>query len=308
MSSRGGVVPTRGQEATSARVESLVNLRAAQTAYARLIGNETLATSFQNHDLGGPYSAELRRIIVLGANAGIGSHVAGRIERQPRLSDADIVMQPKKVKNVYIVSDSTLKLRAKKSKAGYHGPERLTTETLKAQGCSEVYWSVAPGATQKDIATKVKFYTEDQRTRQGDKLGWRIGDVGTIAMNDPTFEESEEFAQKILVESVLVVVWSANDVYEKSGNVRVAPAEGYKRDVENLVESMKYWQNCILIGPGDSRVWNLSPRFDETTEKYIAVFDDHAVPQINPAKLYARIPKRDDLYFDASHEALSIMQ
>lgn len=242
---------TRGQEATRLTRQSSGGADGIRPPHRR----RSLGDSLQGHDLGGPCSAELRRLVVLGASAGIGPHVVGLVARHSRLGDADILMQPKKVKNAYIVSDSILKMRPKKTKARYQGPEYETTDAFKSHGCKEVHWSIVPGATIKDIAL----------TRQGGILGWRIEDIGTIAMNDPACEESEDSAQKVLVESALIVVWNANDAYDKSGNVRAAPAEGYKTDAENIVENRSAVRHSTTLQFRGSTRGSFTPKFRSAT-------------------------------------------
>lgn len=56
----------------------------------------------------------------------------------------------------------------------------------------------------------------------------------------------------------------------------------------------------MLDGPGDSKCWGPSPRFDEPVQRYIDYLDERAVPRSNPTKLYSKLPKRDIMRFDSS--------
>lgn len=129
---------------------------------------------------------ELKTIGVLGKDAGFGAGASSLTECEPHLNDATVDVAPIRPKKVYVVPESTLKLRKAKSRAGNKGAEIATTERRKTTGIDETDYSIVPGVGIRHIVeTCSEFPLREKATlRTRDPLRG----LGCLAANDPNCE------------------------------------------------------------------------------------------------------------------------
>lgn len=82
-------------------------------------------------------------------------------------------------------------------------------------------------------------------------------------------------------ESVLVVLWSEDEVFNRKWDVRDKLVPEYNNHIDHLVKFMQRWRYCILIGPGVSQCCGVNPGFDEIMQKYTQYFGERAAPRMN---------------------------
>lgn len=122
---QNAVVPAFGREGApkdascdGTKPATAVALIGAELASAGLQGDEALLASLRGIGHGGARSAEWRRIAFLWKHDGVGANVSAVIERYPKRNDSSNTTLPNVLTDLYVVSDSALKLRAKKTRAG----------------------------------------------------------------------------------------------------------------------------------------------------------------------------------------------
>lgn len=96
-------------------------MREAQVALARIEGHGLLLASLHNTNVGGPKNSELSTLTSLGRDAGIGVKVSNSVGHDHPINDAAHKLLPIQPQRVYLVSDSTLKLKSKKRRLGVMG-------------------------------------------------------------------------------------------------------------------------------------------------------------------------------------------
>lgn len=112
---------------------SIVGVREAQVALVSTGGDAALVASLRSIDVGGSNSSELDTLTSLGRKAGICVKASTLVGRDRRIDDVTVKRVPNRSERVYVVLDSTLKL-----KAGSHGPRIAVPERLKPYGVKGV--------------------------------------------------------------------------------------------------------------------------------------------------------------------------
>lgn len=174
------------------------------------------------------------------------------------------------------------------------------TEKLKTVGIDNMEYSIVPGAEIRHIAETCAKFTTQERGKIGRRNPPR--ELRCLAENDPMIEAPYSFENVVIGEAALVVVWSGNEVFNGKGEVRAGGR--VKTHVDNLVSCMQQWRHCMLVGPGDSKSCGLTPRFDETIQRYIDCLDEMAPPRINRTRLYSKLAKRDTMRADSSEATM----
>lgn len=143
-----------------------------------------------------------------------------------------------------------------------------------------------------------------------------LREKGCLAANDPMFEHWTSFLSRVIDDAGLFVVWSGNKVFVVwSGNqvsdnrreVRNTPIADYNVHIDRFVNCMQQWGHCLVIGPGSTKSWDLQPRFDEVTQRYIDYLEERTVPRINPTRLYEKLRKRDLMHFNSSQDNIAAL-
>lgn len=165
---------------------SIVEMRQAQIALARAMGDDSLLAFLRRLQAGGREGAEFNTIRIRGRGKGIGAKASALIGREPHLNDATANMLPFKPTTVYTASDSMLKLRKTKAKDGNHGPEIATIEKLKALDRRHIEWNITPGVEFEHISTTIyQFEHTELASFEHDKSP---NEVGCVATNHPEYE------------------------------------------------------------------------------------------------------------------------
>lgn len=119
-------------------------------SFGRAFGDESLLTPLRSLEAGGCERSELNTIGVLGRTVGIGAKASSLTDTENHLNDATVTVVPIRPMETDVASDSVLKLRKTKSKAGFQGPELATTEKLEILG-ARVATLLAHRARQRKV-------------------------------------------------------------------------------------------------------------------------------------------------------------
>lgn len=106
----------------------------------------------------------------------------------------------------------------------------------------------------------------------------------------------------VIEDAVMSVFWSATDAFMKGDKIHDVPGDNYKEETNiMLIHNLRHWRHCLAIGLGTARCWPLTPRFDDTTEKYNNYLDCRAALWVvDPTKVYSLRGKRDSMRFGNS--------
>lgn len=124
-------------------------MREARLSSAWLRGDKASLASLRCIDAGGPNSAELKSIAILGKHSGVGAMASATIAKDDWINGTTVKLLPLQVRTAYVVSDSTLKLKPR-----YHGPEITTMEKLMAAGVDKVSQHNETGAEITNLSAR----------------------------------------------------------------------------------------------------------------------------------------------------------
>lgn len=134
-------------------------------------------------------------------------------------------MLPFKPLKVYVASDSMLKLRKAKPKAGHRGPEIATMDKIRSLGANDVEWLINPGVESEHPTMALDNFTQKELFSCSDKAP--PNEVGCIAANDPEFEIPHDFEDVVIDDAVSIIMWSGTMGFTKQGGcARQAGAQG----------------------------------------------------------------------------------
>lgn len=104
----------------------------------------------------GANSSELDTLTSLGQDAGIGVKVSNLVGQGRRTNDATIKLLPFQPNNLYVASDSTLKLNSNTANVGHHGPRIAVTGRLSHFGVECMTWNSEVSADISQIRSSCR--------------------------------------------------------------------------------------------------------------------------------------------------------
>ena len=186
---------------------------------------------------------------------------------------------------VRILSDSTLKTKEKRTaKLKLCGPEQAMQTCF---GDKNIEITITSGDKIEGLAEKARHYNVVDRN------------VGRVRARGNTWPGVD------YVDVTLIVFWSCNDIYTEKGTEarRKGPEkmDFLEEDLNKVVDfcnAVAMYPKHIVIGPGTSERWHMSPAFDNYAGQAVEVIKKSGINIISPDQIYRGMTMRDAIHFD----------
>lgn len=138
-------------------------------------------------------------------------------------------------------------------------------EKLNAVGVSKVTRNIGAGSEIKSFARAVGDYMQTElHIRQ--MLGVDQA-LTTSVLSTPSSSSRAISSSKSSRERPEAIFWGVNDACDQRGSFRDVPSPPYSDELNALIQHLRHWRGCIVIGPCSAQSCGLDPRFDETMDK-----------------------------------------